>query len=103
MTQSYKKLAAAFSKFCENGTAPEDVKSMLQYCEAVFSDLEEYNRVRENTILFGKSVEMNDLRQNEASLGMRLVPVTRDEFKLHVNPKFLQFASLLGIQRQSKG
>ena len=102
MTQSYKKLTAAFAKFCENrGTG--DVKSMLLYCEAVFSDLAEYNRVRENTILFGKSVEMNDLRQNEAGLGMRLVPVTRDEFKLHANPKFVQFAALLGIQRQSKG
>ena len=91
MSQSYKKLTAAFNKFsATNGDA--EIKSMLQYCESVCSDLQEYNRVREDTILFGKSVEMCDLRQNEAGLGMRLVPMTREEFKLHANPKFVQFA-----------
>lgn len=31
------------------------------------------------------------MRHNEANMGMRIVPVTREEFKIHTNLRFVTF------------
>lgn len=69
----------------------------------MLGDLSEYHAAREDTILFGRQVEMMDVRHSENGLDMRVVPITQEEFKIHANPRFVKFMGTFGIQKSAKG
>ena len=61
---------------------------------------EEYSEFRseeDNAILFGRQIEMSDIRNTNCA--MRVVPVTKDEFKMMQNQHFVMFLATFGVQR----
>ena len=46
---------------------------------------------------------MMDLRHNDERVDMRIVPVTREEFKIQSNPRILAFLMIFGFVKSPKG
>jgi hypothetical protein len=44
-------------------------------------------------------MDLLDLRHNEINMGMRIVPITREEFKIHANLRFVTFMQIFGIKK----
>jgi len=55
----------------------------------------DFEKVKEDVILFGSLVEMMDMRSRSAQLQMRFVPVTLVEFKMCT--KFSHYLAEFGI------
>jgi hypothetical protein len=69
----------------------------------ILEEADSYDKQREDAILFGHAVDLMDLRHNEDQLAMRIVPSTREEFKLLANPKVVSFMQSFGITASQKG
>ena len=76
------------------------ITEMVEYLRQIQQEHKEFKREEENAILFGRKVEMADIR-NSSNMAMRVVPVTQEEFKLLRNNAFVAFLSSFGIRRQS--
>ena len=59
----------------------------------------EHEERRENKILFGSNLDLMDLRRDTA---MRMVPVTRDDFKICSNARFVAYMQMFGIEKQER-
>lgn len=59
----------------------------------------EHEEKRENAILFGSHLDLMDLRKDT---GMRIVPVTRDDFKICSNARFVAYMQMFGIEKQER-
>ena len=53
----------------------DQLSSMSDYLRQIWQDYKEYKHEEENAILFGRRMEMADIR-NSTNLAMRVVPVT---------------------------
>ena len=56
------------------------VKQMCNYVKQVQEEYTEFKLEEDNAILFGRNIEMADIRNSNCS--MKVVPVTKDEFKM---------------------
>ena len=66
-------------------------------------DFAEYNHAKEDAILFGRKIDMQDLQHNADKLGMRVVPVTQPEFRILQNKRYVSFMSLFGLKKAVRG
>ena len=73
------------------------VEQMCMFVKQVQEEYSEFKSEEDNAILFGRQIEMADIRN--AHCGMRVVPVTNEEFKMIQNPYFVMFLATFGIQR----
>jgi len=74
------------------------VKSMSAYLKQIQLEHKEHKKAEEDAILFGRNLDMADLR-NSKSTAMRVVPVTQDEFKMLRSGPFLAFLAAFGVRR----
>ena len=51
------------------------ITEMVEYLRQIQQEHKEFKREEENAILFGRKVEMADIR-NSSNMAMRVVPVT---------------------------
>jgi len=58
----------------------------------------EHKKAEEDAILFGRNLEMADIR-NSLNLAMRVVPVTAEEFKMLKVAPFVAFLAAFGIRK----
>ena len=74
------------------------VRAMCDYLNEIQIEHKEYKKAGEDAILFGRNLEMADIR-NSKNLAMRVVPVTQDEFKMLKNGAFINFLGAFGIRK----
>jgi hypothetical protein len=80
-------VAQALQRLCLSGEfAPQwsEITQLVGYVEGIMAELAEFAKSKEDCIIFGRQIEMMDLRHNDdgGRLDMRVVPVTREEFKI---------------------
>lgn len=78
---------------------------MCGYLRQIQAEHKDYKRAEEDAILFGRSLEMADIRNSKYSSAMRVVPITQEEFKMLKSAPFVAFLAAFGIRRppQNKG
>ena len=74
---------------------------MCDYLHEIQIEHKEYKKAGEDAILFGRELEMADIR-NSKNLAMRVVPVTQDEFKMLKNGAFINFLGAFGIRKPAQ-
>jgi len=77
----------------------EELERLCTFLKQVYQDLSEHEERRENAILFGSHTDLLDLRRDA---GMRIVPVTRDDFKICSNARFVAYMQMFGIEKQER-
>ena len=70
---------------------------MCHFIRQIQEEYAEFKSEEDNAVLFGRQIEMADIRN--AGCAMRVVPTTKDEFKMLQNQYFIAFLSTFGIQR----
>lgn len=100
LTQAFVRMMLSYE-----GQLPsvKDIQELNDFLTQIKNDLAEYNRAKEDAILFGRHVEMQDLRHNNDKLGMRVVPVTQPEFRILQNKRYVSFMSLFGLKKAVRG
>ena len=71
---------------------------MCAYLKQIQEEHKEYKRAEDDAILFGRNIDLADLR-NAKNTAMRVVPVTQEEFKLLRSSAFIAFLAAFGIRR----
>lgn len=71
---------------------------MCIYLSSIQKEHAEYKRAEEDAILFGRNLEMADIRNN-SSLAMRVVPVTPEEFNMLKFGPFVAFLGAFGVRK----
>ena len=71
---------------------------MCQYLKSIQVEYSDYKRAEEDAILFGRNLDMADIR-NSSNLAMRVVPVTTEEFNMLRSSPFVAFLSAFGVRR----
>jgi len=74
---------------------------MCNYLKQIQEDHKEHKKAEEDAILFGRSLEMADIR-NSKDLAMRVIPVTQEEFKMLRTGPFVAFLAAFGIRKPSQ-
>jgi len=74
------------------------ISGMCDYLCTIQEEHREYKKAEEDAVLFGRNLEMADMR-NSTNLAMRVVPVTQDEFKMLNNVAFIRFLAAFGIRK----
>ena len=101
------KVGLALKKMCHsliNQTGTLSKQSLEDYCayvSQICQDHEAFLAEQENSLLFGREIDMADLRK--AKVEMRVVPATRDHFKMLSQPSFTAFLGALGIYSDFRG
>ena len=73
------------------------VEQMCHFVKQIQEEYTEFKSEEDNAILFGRTIEMADIRNSNCA--MRVVPVTKDEFKMVQNPYFVAFLATFCVQR----
>ena len=68
---------------------------MCMFVKQIQEEYSEFRSEEDNAILFGRQVEMSDIRN--ANCGMRVVPVGKEEFKMMQNQYFVAFLATFGV------
>ena len=72
--------------------------------QQIATDFAEFKTEEDNLVLFAKKTDLADLNRPSADRAMRIVPVTRDEFKWLNNLRFVNFLrACFGVHRSSEG
>ncbi len=66
-----------------------EIESLISFLKNILVEADLYVKTMEDAILFGNAVDMMDLRHNEEQLAMRIVPSTREEFKMLANSRII--------------
>ena len=74
------------------------VREMCNYLREIQAEHKDYKKAEEDTSLFGRNLEMADMR-NSKTLAMRVVPVSPQEFKMLKCGPFIAFLAAFGIRR----
>ena len=78
------------------------MSDICNYVVSIQQDYADYKKDYEGAINFGMELEMADIHHNANQLGMRVVPVSEQEFKMLRSGACVSFLSAFGIRRANK-
>ena len=90
-TNHRSKIGAAFHRMLvsyDNLPQIQEFQELFDFLKQTCADFAIYEQKKEDAILFGNNLDLKDLKRES---GMRLVPTTRQEFKICSNPRFVAF------------
>jgi hypothetical protein len=88
----------------------QQVKSYLDYIQAIYKEYAEFRTQEDNLVLFGSTLELEDIKRcAQRALGEDLnatqmqtpfviLPITRNDFQKLSDPVFLQLLACFGVE-----
>lgn len=70
----------------------------------IAKDYADYAAARDNALLFSNEDDLADLKRDSVDTEMRVIPITREDFKWLTNARFVSFLrASFGIRRSQEG
>jgi hypothetical protein len=100
-----QKISSQCRQMLEKHSSFSDFKDLERYLDSINEQLADYTKTKQDAILFGHELDLNDIKRftDEPRSGMRLVPLTREEFRIHANVAQVGFLRQFGIRATERG